>query len=154
MFQATKPYRPSYGWRIIWEAKSLISVGTKRIIGTGQETLVWSNKWIPDTDPKPASSSLAGPNPSMKVSELIDRATNSWSIQRLRACNIPSDIPWILSLRPSMRLTNDEYRCHYTKTGNYMVKSGMRFSAGRWMRTHNSSFHSQHLIQLRHVCEK
>lgn len=58
-FQALRPYQPSYGWKSIWAARNLINAGSKHIIATGSNTLVWSDKWIPDNDPKPESSSLA-----------------------------------------------------------------------------------------------
>lgn len=67
-FEAKKPYQPSYGWKSICTANSLIDEGSRRIIGKGKDTLVWKDKWIPDTDPRLASCALANPNPQLRVS--------------------------------------------------------------------------------------
>lgn len=66
-FNAKKPYRPSYGWKIIWASKFLIDKGVRCIIGPGQQTLVWSDKWLPDKEPRTVMSRLADVNSLLKV---------------------------------------------------------------------------------------
>lgn len=123
-FEVRKPYCPSYGWKNIWTAKSLVERSARRVIGRGSQTLFLNDKWIPDKDPRPTIPVMSGFNPDLKVMELIDGITNSWNLQRLREYVDPTDTPLILSLRLSSSLTTDGYCSHYTTLGKYTVKSG------------------------------
>ncbi|XP_024010421.1 uncharacterized protein LOC112085439 [Eutrema salsugineum] len=41
-------YSPSYGWRSIMAAKPFLRMGLRKTIGSGLNTRVWSEPWIPD----------------------------------------------------------------------------------------------------------
>jgi hypothetical protein len=62
---------PSRTWRAIVEGKDVLKLGLIRRIGTGEETDIWSMKWLPrDRMFRPLRSTCA--NPPRRVSKLID----------------------------------------------------------------------------------
>ncbi|XP_013608309.1 PREDICTED: uncharacterized protein LOC106315086 [Brassica oleracea var. oleracea] len=121
-----RTYSPSYGWRSIMAAKPLLISGLRRTIGTGQDTRVWSEAWVPDSvarPPRPASH-IVYRLPQLLVQSFIRTDTKEWDIQLLREFFHPDDIPLILGLKLSHSLTPDGYVWNYTKSGVYSVKTG------------------------------
>ncbi|XP_019090127.1 PREDICTED: uncharacterized protein LOC104738339 [Camelina sativa] len=54
-----KSYSPSYGWRSMVFAHSLVHKGLIKRVGSGNSILVWSDPWIPAQSPRPALRSIA-----------------------------------------------------------------------------------------------
>lgn len=45
--EARRGYDPSYTWRSIWGAKSLLTDGLKCRVGYGASIAVWDEDWLP-----------------------------------------------------------------------------------------------------------
>ena len=119
-------YSPSYGWRSIMAAKPLLISGLQKTIGTGWDTRVWSESWVPDSvaqPPRPADH-INYRLPQLLVQSFIRNDTKEWDIQLLREFFHPDDIPLILGLKPSRSLAPDGYVWNHTKSGVYSVKTG------------------------------
>lgn len=112
----------SFGWKNIWALKSLIDKGTRRILCSGQQMLVWSENWLPNVNPRPATSILTEINHLLKVSDC------RWNLHLIRVAVSPSYFSLILSLKPPSRLSSDGYCWHYTNSGNYTIKSDYEVS--------------------------
>ena len=54
----TRASSPSYVWRSLMAAQPLLKAGLRRSIGTGNNTMVWSDHWILDTACYPLLSLL------------------------------------------------------------------------------------------------
>ncbi|KAG7543067.1 Reverse transcriptase domain [Arabidopsis thaliana x Arabidopsis arenosa] len=119
-----KSNRPSYGWRSIMASKPLLTSGLRRTIGSGMNTRVWLDPWIPDIPARPAKGKTTERDPHLYVDHFIDPVSKHWKLDRLQALIDPSDIPLILSIRPSRTYLSDGYSWNGTKSGNYSVKSG------------------------------
>ena len=50
-----RSYSPSYGWRSITSARSLVSKGLIKRVGSGSSISVWNDAWLPTTRPRPAN---------------------------------------------------------------------------------------------------
>ncbi|KAG7595155.1 Reverse transcriptase zinc-binding domain [Arabidopsis thaliana x Arabidopsis arenosa] len=87
-------------------------------------TRVWLDPWIPDIPARPAKGITAERDPHLYVDHLIDPVSKLWKLDKLHALIEPSDIPLILSIRPSRSYLSDGYSWNGTKSGNYSVKSG------------------------------
>ncbi|XP_056847372.1 uncharacterized protein LOC130498048 [Raphanus sativus] len=125
-FDDRRIYSPSYGWRSIMAAKPLLISGMRRTIGTGRDTRVWSDPWVPDTvarPPRPAQH-IVYRLPQLLVQSFIRNDTKEWDIQLLREFFHPGDIPLILGIKPSHFSAMDGYAWNHTKSGAYTVKSG------------------------------
>ena len=116
-------YLPSYGWRSMLAARSLLLSGLRKNIGSGWDTKVWNDPWIPTLPARPATSKLVTTNPNLYVNELIDQSFKTWNIAKLQELIVPEDIPHILGLHPSLSFSRDSYMWAFTKSGNYSVRS-------------------------------
>ncbi|XP_024013104.1 uncharacterized protein LOC112087315 [Eutrema salsugineum] len=116
--------RPSYGWRSILAAKHLLASGIRKTIGSGFDTYVWADPWIPDTPARPPRGLLADRDPLMYVNSLIVFETKDWKLDHLQELFPLEEITPILRLRPSRSYSRDGYSWTHTKSGNYTVKSG------------------------------
>ncbi|KAG7559082.1 Reverse transcriptase domain [Arabidopsis thaliana x Arabidopsis arenosa] len=122
---SVKPsYLPSYGWRSMLAARPLLLSGLRKNIGSGYDTRVWSDPWIPSIPARPAKSRLANPDPNLFVSDLIDPGTKRWKVDKLQDLVSPEDVPAILGLHPSLKFSRDLFIWSHTKSGNYTVKTG------------------------------
>ena len=120
---------PSYGWRSILAAQNLLREGLRKTIGSGYNTRVWIDPWIPTIPARPATDAGVYRDRDMFVNQLIDQATKQWRLEMLEALIDPRDIPLIQSIRPSHIFRDDGYCWSYTKTGLYTVKSGYKLAS-------------------------
>jgi len=67
-----KSYSPSYGWRSICSARSLVNKGLIKRVGSGASISIWKDLWIPAQFPRPAIRNRLIIDPSLKVQHLID----------------------------------------------------------------------------------
>ncbi|KAG7564814.1 Myc-type basic helix-loop-helix (bHLH) domain [Arabidopsis suecica] len=119
-----KSYSPSYGWRSICSARSLVNKGLIKRVGSGTSISVWEDPWIPAQFPRPAKSNGSVADPSLKVNDLIDSRTNFWNIDLLKAIFDPEDVALISAIHVGVPTKEDSLGWHFTKSGQYTVKSG------------------------------
>ena len=91
--------RPSYGWRSILFGKDLLLKGLKRVIGDGQDTLVWIDKWIFDDMVRRPIGLHSLMNICLRASDLIDPSSGLWNISLLRSLFHQDDVFRILSTK-------------------------------------------------------
>ncbi|KAG7578757.1 Ribonuclease H-like superfamily [Arabidopsis thaliana x Arabidopsis arenosa] len=119
-----KSYSPSYGWRSICSARSLVNKGLIKRVGSGNSISVWEDPWIPAQFPRPAKSNGSINDPSLKVNMLIDSRSNFWDIDLLKAVFDQEDVELISALPVGAPTKEDTLGWHFTKSGKYSVKSG------------------------------
>lgn len=66
---------PSYGWRSILAAQDLLREGLRKTIGTGRNTCVWLDSWIPTSPARPALDAGIYREHDLMVSHLIDETS-------------------------------------------------------------------------------
>ena len=106
--------------------KPLLISDLRKTIGTGRDTRVWSDSWVPDSvarPPKPAGH-IFYRLPQVLVQSFIRNDTEEWDIELLWEYFHPDDIPLILELKPSRSLAPVGYVWNHTKSGVYSVKTG------------------------------
>ncbi|XP_019101858.1 PREDICTED: uncharacterized protein LOC109133307 [Camelina sativa] len=119
-----RSYSPSYGWRSIVSARSLVNKGLITRVGSGTSISIWSDPWVPVQFPRPALSNGPFKDPTLKLPHLIDRQTNSWRKDLLTQHFDHVDVALIEAIPLSSFSKNDYLGWHFTITGNYTVKSG------------------------------
>ncbi|KAL9230819.1 hypothetical protein vseg_006119 [Gypsophila vaccaria] len=121
---------PSYTWRSICEARSVVRLGLRKRISDGRRTAIWEEAWIPGNNDgrvitrKPVNCSW------FMVKDLIGENNNSWREADVRACFIPFEADRILSIRLSSRRPTDEWYWMAEKDGHFSVKSAYRLLVG------------------------
>ncbi|XP_019178894.1 PREDICTED: uncharacterized protein LOC109174056 [Ipomoea nil] len=116
---------PSFCWRSIFVAHSLICGGIRRRIGDGNNTLIWGHPWL-----------LDGPNPMIqtdmpqelagsKVVVLIDQDTGTLDPHILRDLFMDDDAVRINRI-PICPDYSDTWYWQGDPNGNYTVKGGYR----------------------------
>ncbi|XP_019182405.1 PREDICTED: uncharacterized protein LOC109177491 [Ipomoea nil] len=120
---------PSFCWRSIMAAQSMICSGTRRRIGNGKTTLIWDHPWLQDehdpmvhTDKPPYLNNAA-------VLGLIDHETQTWDPDILADIFIPTDVARIKRI-PVSPDYEDMWYWHGDQGGNYTVKSGYKAVVG------------------------
>ena len=93
-----RSYSPSYGWRSIVSARSLVSKGLIKRVGTGSSISVWNDPWLPTTRPRPANKNQHNLYPDLTMGSLIDSTLRRWNSQVLRALVDPQDVKIIESI--------------------------------------------------------
>ena len=119
-----RSYSPSYGWRSITSAKSLVCKGLIKKVGTSSSISVWNDPWIPATRPRPANKNLQNSYPDLTVDSLINSESRTWNLQAIWALIDPHDAQIIESIPLSRHQMDDRNGWHFTNNGKYSVKSG------------------------------
>ncbi|KAL5575992.1 hypothetical protein UlMin_017691 [Ulmus minor] len=114
--------------------------GSRRKIGSGEDTFIYHDGWLP-RDGVFKISSPRVLEKFDKVSSLIT-ASGSWDSNLIRASFHPDEAEAILSLPLPRRKIPDSFLWHYDKSGHYTVRSGYWLATKR--KSVPSSFTSSH----------
>ncbi|KAL5549576.1 hypothetical protein UlMin_004807, partial [Ulmus minor] len=112
----------SFIWRSILWGRELYKQGLRCKIGSGQNTYIYHDCWLPrDGVFKISSPRVLGE--FAKVSSLIT-ASGSWDTSIIRESFHEDEAEAILSIPLPRRTTPDTLLWHYDKSGHYTVRSG------------------------------
>lgn len=109
-------------------AQDLLRAGLRKRIGSGYNTRVWSESWIPVIPPWPPKDNGSHRDHDLFVNSLIDQTSKTWRVERLQSLFDPGDILLIRSLWPSHNFSDDIFCWIYTRSGAYTVKSGYKLA--------------------------
>ncbi|KAG2679988.1 hypothetical protein I3760_11G077300 [Carya illinoinensis] len=120
--------QPSYAWRSIYGAKSLLQEGLIWRFGNGRSISIWKNRWLP----KPWTFKVQTPPLNLphiaKVQDLIDGDNRRWHANLVRQIFSDSDADCILKLPLGLMASEDKQIWQWTKSGNFFVRSAYDFS--------------------------
>ena len=119
-----RSYSPSYGWRSIVSARSLVSKWLIKRVGTGSSISVWNDPWLPTTRPRPANKNQHNLYPDLTVDSLIDSTSRRWNLQVIRTLVDPQDVKIIEIIPLSRNQMVDREGWHFTNNEKFTVKSG------------------------------
>lgn len=119
-----KANNPSCGWSNIWTARSVLSSGLQRTIGTGAETKVWDDCWIPEDMARTAYAIGDVVDMDLKVHHLINHENMSWNETLIRELIAHEDVPNILATMSTRLGRKYGYNWRHTKSVSYTVWAG------------------------------
>ncbi|XP_019082589.1 PREDICTED: uncharacterized protein LOC109125423 [Camelina sativa] len=90
-----RSYSPSYGWRSIVSARSLVNKGLIKRVGSGDTISIWNDPWVPAQIPRPALSNGPFKDPTLCLTQFMDPQTNTWHRDRLFEHFNPVDVALI-----------------------------------------------------------
>lgn len=95
-------------------------------LGDGKETKVWTDNWIIDPLPRPATYLPdADVDLTLCVDELLFPNTEFWDVQKVRSLFVEDDANLILAVK-MIQHNQDLWRWGFTKDGVYSTRSGYR----------------------------
>lgn len=136
---------PSFAWRSIFSAQSIVRKGYRWQVGNGASIDIRRDKWLPSPDTfKLISPPVALPI-GMTVDNLIDLSHGTWQVDMIRRTFSPDDAQSIMSIPLSSRLPPDQIIWAYTSKGNFTVRSAYKIalSSSSDQRPDNSSRESR-----------
>ena len=132
---------PSFAWRSIFSAQSIVRKGYQWQVGNGASIDIRRDKWLPNPDTfKLISPPMALPI-GMTVDNLIEPHHGTWQGDLIRHTFSPDDAWSIMSIPLSSKLPPDRLIWAYTSKGNFMVRSAYKIalSSSSAQRSENSS---------------
>nr|XP_040249320.1 uncharacterized protein LOC120966829 [Aegilops tauschii subsp. strangulata]XP_045086245.1 uncharacterized protein LOC123494445 [Aegilops tauschii subsp. strangulata] len=116
---------PSQVWHSIVEGRDTLKLGLVKRIGSGKDTHIWLDNWIP-RDFKLQPVCPKSPNPPQKVSEIINPTTLTWDGAALEEHFYAMEKEAILNIPLSSRVREDFWSWHYERKGIFTVRSAYR----------------------------
>ena len=94
-------YSPSYGWRSITSARSLVNKELIKRVETSSSISVWNDPWIPAPRPRLATPKFSYQflNPLLRVEDFINPVDLSWNLDLLNAYVHQDNVSTILISR-------------------------------------------------------
>ncbi|CAN6580853.1 unnamed protein product [Malus baccata var. baccata] len=118
----------SWGWKGILEARKVLVRGIRWRVGDGTCINIRKDPWFP----KPSTFKARvneGLQASM-VSDLIDPENREWKIDIVNGGFLKEDVSSILSIPLSKHGMSDRLVWHYSKNGEYTVRTGYGIAMG------------------------
>ena len=106
--EASMENNPSYAWRSIMAAQSVVREGIKWRVGNGRNIQIWEDKWLPSTPTHRVASPRLFLHPDTLVGQLIDQENVIWKSDVLAALFLPYEIDIIQSIPLSSCLLEDK----------------------------------------------
>ncbi|XP_021836918.2 uncharacterized protein [Spinacia oleracea] len=124
VLDARRGFDPSYSWRSMWGAKSLLLDGVRWRVGNGQSILVWRDNWLPGNNATLSPRSSHVPDPDLRVSDLLDPVCGEWDSSLVQQLFEDEVCEQIFKLPLSCSLPSDSLFWWPSKDGEYTVRSG------------------------------
>uniref|UniRef100_A0A803PFI6 Reverse transcriptase zinc-binding domain-containing protein n=1 Tax=Cannabis sativa TaxID=3483 RepID=A0A803PFI6_CANSA len=121
-FSAEIGNNPSYIWRSIKEAQSVVKIGTRRCIGSGQTTNILNEPWLND-DQHPFITSSHPALVNQKVSALVKPTVNDWDEEVLRDVLTERDYKLVLAIPLTQSFMEDKWYWFKENSGLFTVRS-------------------------------
>lgn len=117
--------RPSYAWCSIMAAKDVVVLGSRWVVGNGEQIDIWKYRWLPIPDSFKVVSPCI-PVESNKVSWLLDKETRSWDVDKVRSSFLPHEAKTILGISISPLFLNDSLIWAWSTNGSFSVNSAYK----------------------------
>ncbi|XP_019171081.1 PREDICTED: uncharacterized protein LOC109166643 [Ipomoea nil] len=97
-FDAQMGNNPSFYWRSIMAAKSIVCGGVRRRIGNRETTLIWTYPWLQDENDPMIQTEMPVQLQEARVAGLIDQQTGTWDPSILTDLFQPDDVANIMRI--------------------------------------------------------
>jgi ribonuclease HI len=122
---------PSFAWRSIWNARSLLQEGLQWKVGNGENIRIWGDRWLPNTQTHTIQSLVCVLDGEAKVYALFNHAVNWWNVPLVESI-FPKDVAALIcGMVVSPRSQVDKVIWAGTKNGCFSVKSAYHLEVER-----------------------
>ncbi|XP_030924592.1 uncharacterized protein LOC115951551 [Quercus lobata] len=119
-------HNPSYTWRSLISAQSLVIEGMQWRVGNGENIKIWQDKWLPGVSSHKILSPRMFLSVDMNVADLIDSETARWKTEVLDNLFIPHEADLTKSIPLSVILPTDKLVWAETSTRNFTIRSAYK----------------------------
>uniref|UniRef100_A0A2N9EDK8 Reverse transcriptase zinc-binding domain-containing protein n=1 Tax=Fagus sylvatica TaxID=28930 RepID=A0A2N9EDK8_FAGSY len=123
--------RPSYAWRSITSARSVLSLGMRWHIGNGNSVRITEDKWLPFSLAKTPFSVCHILDKKERVSMLIKEDSNTWDVDRVGALFSPWEAKVICNIPLPPSRKGDRLFWNESNSGLFTVKSAYYLQRNR-----------------------
>ena len=117
---------PSYTWRSLISAQSLVIEGLRQRVNNGANIKVWQDKWLPQGFTYNVTSPRLFLSVDTRVAGLIDSNTAKWKNEVLDSLFLPYEADLIKSIPLSATLPEDKLFWAVTNNGIFIVGSAYK----------------------------
>ena len=126
--EANMGNQPSYAWRTIMAAQSLVRRGMRWQVGNGERIHIWRDRWVPC----PSTYKIITPEKQLPqgqwVKNLLKRDSNEWDVPLVRQTFLSQDADAILSIPLSASGAQDRMVWSENKSGKFTIRSAYRLA--------------------------
>ncbi|CAN1838863.1 Putative ribonuclease H protein At1g65750 [Linum perenne] len=123
---AVRPNGSSPIWQSIWATQGIVRSGYRWRVGDGTQISVWGMPWLRTGDSffvnTPANDILTG----LRVCDLLIPGERAWDVEMVQELFNERDAAAIIEISIHASLDNDGRLWHFSKCGNYTVRSGYK----------------------------
>ena len=112
---------PSYTWRSIFAAKSVVEKGIRWRVRNSSDIQVWGDRWLPRASSYEVISPWLFLHPDTKMSEFICQDSCCWKEEIIRQIFLPVDVEEILSIPISSKPLGDRLIWVETNNGGFTI---------------------------------
>ena len=131
----------SYTWKSILSARQLLERGVRKVVGNGAAIVLWSDPWIPTLPNFRVLKRVQPEGGPRMVNEVI--VEGKWDKAELRKYLTQWEIGEILKIPIPITSPSDKWMWHYTKSGDFSVRSAYFVELERRKNEHASSSRSR-----------
>ncbi|KAL2895927.1 hypothetical protein RDABS01_000461 [Bienertia sinuspersici] len=124
ILEANRGFDPSFTWRSLWNAKSLLKEGMIWRVGNGSNINVWTDSWIQGDLGGYVLGQNDSRSPNMRVIDLMDAYSGKWNSELIKNIFSAEDCKRILATPLSSSNIADSRYWWPNKSGEYTVRSG------------------------------
>lgn len=121
---------PSFIWRSIWCAQTVLRRGIRWKIGDGTKVNVWTENWLRDADNMKVQTPMILDMNNLTVHDLLIPGAREWDVELINDLFITRDVEEITSIPLCHGLSCDQRIWHFSNKGMYSVKSGYKVAMG------------------------
>ncbi|CAN1814009.1 Putative ribonuclease H protein At1g65750 [Linum perenne] len=123
---AAKSSSPSFAWHSIWKTQNLIRQGYRWRVGDGRSIGVWTDPWLRRDGRLRVESAPIQGLADISVADLWMPETRCWDEELLGELFPDEEVKAILEVNALLNGDADTRIWHYSKTGDYTVKSAYK----------------------------
>ncbi|CAN1253998.1 Putative ribonuclease H protein At1g65750 [Linum perenne] len=123
---AAKRGSPSFAWHSIWKTQDLVRHGYRWRVGNGRSISVWKEPWLRRDGRLRVESAPVHGLENISVADLWMPETRCWDEELLSELFPDEEARAIMEVNTLTGEANDTRIWHYSKTGEYTVKSAYK----------------------------
>jgi hypothetical protein len=140
--------QPSYAWRSICNAKTLLKARLVWRVGDGASIKIWTDRWLPTPGSHKVQTPMTVLPADARVSALLDKETNWWRTGLIHSIFGIEEAEAICSMPVCPRSRQDQLAWASTKHGGYTVRSAYHMGKENGLQEEGSCSNAHQIVGI------